>query len=87
MGKAEKIISSFIYANSKYCHLVWHFCSCESSRKIRNIRKRCPRLELDDCGSDYEALIKKKGISAIKIKKLRVLVIEIFKTINNINLS
>ena len=86
MGKAEKIISSFINANFKYCSLIWCFCLCESSRKIWNIRKRCPRLELDDYGSDYEALIKKKGITAIKIKKLRVFVFEIFKTINNINL-
>ena len=36
MGKKEKeaIINSFILSNFNYCHLVWHFSSCELIRKI-----------------------------------------------------
>ena len=36
MRKPEKeaIINSFILSNFNYCHLVWHFSSCELIRKI-----------------------------------------------------
>ena len=57
MGNKEKIamINSFVYSNFSYCPLVWHFCSCESLRKIEKIKKRCLRLVLNDYESDYEA--------------------------------
>ena len=87
MGKTEKnaIINNFIYSNYNYCHLVWHFCSCQSSKKIESTQKCCLRLVLNDCESDYATLLKKKNTTTIQIKRLRTLAAEIFKTINNIN--
>ena len=87
MGKSEKlvIINSFIYANFNYCPLVWHFSTCESIRKIEKIQKRCPRIVLGDYNSDYDVLLRKSGKVTMKIKPLKVLAIEIFKTVNNLN--
>ena len=67
MGKAKYTteMASFMYANFSYFPLVWLFCSCKSSRKIENIKKRCFGLELDVYQSDYVTLIKKKETSAI----------------------
>lgn len=45
-------------------------------------------LQLDDYDSDYEALIKrKKNRNKKEIKRLRILAIEMFKTLNNMNQS
>ena len=87
MGKPEKvaIVNSFIYANFNYCPLVWHFSTCESIRKIEKIQKRCLRIVLDDYDSDYDVLLREKGEATMEIKRLRVLAIEIFKTVNNLN--
>ena len=87
MGKSEKvtIVNSFIYANFNYCPLVWHFSTCESIRKIDKIQKRFLRIVLDDYGSDYDILLRKSGKVTMEIKRLKVLVIEIFKTVNNLN--
>ena len=87
MGKPEKvaIVNSFIYANFNYCPLVWHFSTCESIRKIEKIQKCCLGIVLDDYGSNSDVLLRKSGKVTMEIKRLRVLAIEIFKTVNNIN--
>ena len=87
MGKSEKvaIVNSFIYANFKYCPVAWHFSTCKSIRKIEKVQKRCLRIVLDGYDSDYNVLLRKSGKVTMEIKRLRVLAIEIFKTVNNLN--
>ena len=87
MGKSEKvaIVNSFIYANFKYCPVAWHFSTCKSIRKIEKVQKRCLRIVLDGYDSDYNVLLRKSGKVTMEIKRLRVLAIEIFETVNNLN--
>ena len=87
MGKPEKvaIVNSFIYANFNYCPLVWHFSTCQSIRKIEKIQKRCLRIVLDDYESDYDVLLRKSEKVTLEIKRLRILAITSFKTVNNLN--
>ena len=40
--------------------MVWHFCTCESIRKIEKIQKRCFRRVPDDYQSDYDIFKKAK---------------------------
>ena len=86
MGISEKvaIINSFIYTNFNYCPLAWHFSTCESIRKIEKIQKRCLRIVLDNYGSDYDVLLRKNGKATMEMKRLRILAIEIFKTVQTI---
>ena len=42
-------------------------------------------IVFDDYGSYYDALLRKSGKVTIDIKRLRVLAIEIFKAVNNLN--
>ena len=51
-----------------------HFC-----------QKRCLRIVLDDYDSVYDVLLRKSRKVTMKIKRLRALVIENFKTVNNLN--
>ena len=62
--------------------MVWHVSTCES---ITKIQKRCLRIILDHYDSDYDVLLRKSGKVTMEIKRLRVLTIEIFKTVNNFN--
>ena len=83
--KKEAIINSFIYRNFNYCLLTWHFRSGKFLNKIGQIQKRCLRITLNDNGSDYENLLKKSSQTTMNIKRIRILAIELFKTINNLN--
>ena len=79
------VIESFVLANFNYCPLVWHFCSCESMRKLERIQERAFRLLLNDHESDYEQLLIKVNKPTLEIRRLKFLATEIFKTINNLN--
>ena len=88
-GKSEKeaIINSSVLSNFNYCPLVWHFSSCESIRKMKKIQKRCLRITLNDYESDYETLLRNSNKPTMEIRILRTLAVEVFKTLNEINLA
>ena len=44
-----------------------------------------PENSPDDYDSDYDILLRKSGKVTMEIKRLRILAIEIFKTVNNLN--
>ena len=87
IGFKEKhvLIQSFIISNFNYCQMVWMNCSNESRRKIERIRERSLPLLYNDYESDYNSLLHKADISKMEIKRLRTLVIEVFKTLNDLN--
>ena len=87
MGFKEKevLLNSSVYSNFNYCPLVWHFCSSKSLYKIEKIQERALRLLHNDFHSDYAKLLKKLGKATMEIKRLRCLVLEIFKSVNNLN--
>ena len=79
------LVESFILANFNYCPLVWHFCSKESMNKQEMIQKRALRFMYDDYSSSYEQLLTLANKPTLEVRKLRLLAIEIFKTINDLN--
>ena len=79
------LVESFILANFNYCPLVWHFCSKESMNKQEMIQKRALRFMYDDYSSSYEQLLTLANKPTLEVRKLRLLAIEIFKTINYLN--
>ena len=58
-----------------------------SMRKIEKFQERCLRRILDDCESNYDALLHKFGKSYMEVKRFRTLAIELFKTLKNQNPS
>ena len=87
LGKKEKkiLINSFVYSNFNYCPLTWHFCSKSSQKKIEKIQYRCLKMLTNDYCSDYKDLLQLTGNPTMEIRRIRTLVVEIFKTLNNIN--
>ena len=65
---------SYFNSNFSYCPLVWHFCSAKSKSKIEKIAEKNNKF----CNLEFDSVTFEK-------KRLRVLAIEIFKTIHNLN--
>ena len=66
--------NNYIYSIFSYCPLVWHFCPGSSTSKIEKIGKKVHKFL--DSESDF---------TSFEIKRLRLIAIEIFKTLNDIN--
>ena len=79
------LIESYFISNFVYCSLVWMFSHAKSLNKIECLQKRALRFLLNDFTSSYEQLLEKSGKSKMCTNRLRILCIEIFKSINNIN--
>ena len=61
------------------------FCGKAANDNIDRVRKRALRILLDDHESTFEALLAKNVETNIHTQNLRVLMIEIYKTLNNTN--
>ena len=78
---------SYLYSNFNNCPLVWMFSHAKSLKKVEALRKKVLCFLFDDCNSPSEEILKKSGKVCIEVNRLRYFCIEIYKTINSINLS
>ena len=83
----KSLIESFVLSNFNYCPLVWNFSLSKSIQKIESIQKRALQFLFDDHVSSYDELLTKAHKSTMTVQRLRILCIEIYKTINNLNPS
>ena len=81
------LINSYFLANFNYCPLVWMFSNAVSLKKIKNLQKRALEFLYKSYNTSYEDLLLKSGFSSMNVKRLRILCVEIFKTLNNLNPS
>ena len=72
-------------ANFNYCPLVWMFSSASSLKKIEKLQKRALRFLYNDYEISYAELLLKSGRATMNVNGLRILCIEIYKTINSVN--
>ena len=66
---------------------MFFFSSAKSLNKIENIQERGIRFLYNDYATSYEDLLEKSGRSTIKVKNIKVLCVEIYKTLNELNPS
>ena len=87
IGFKEKqiLIQSFVYSNFNYCPLVWYFSSSKSLQKIEKIRERALRFLHNDHTSSYDDLLLKSNKCTMLVARQRILCIEIFKTLKQLN--
>ena len=79
------LINSYFMASFNYCPLVWMFSSASPLKKIENLQKRPLRFLCNDYEISYEELLLESGRAKLNVNRLRILCIEIYKTINNLN--
>ena len=60
-----------------------HFCQAKSVKKIEKIQEQA--LNNSDFSSDFESILIKSGKFTIEVKQLRILALEVSKTLNNMN--
>ena len=61
------------------------FCGKAANENIDRVHKRALRILLDDHESTFEVLLAKNGETNIHTQNLHMLMIEIYKTLNNTN--
>ncbi len=79
------IFNAFVVSNFMYCPLVWHMCSVSDSKKVEKIQERALRYVLSDFNDTYCNLLQRASKSTLYLSRLRILVIEIFKVLNDMS--
>ena len=69
-------------SNFNFCPLVWHFCGEVNTKKVEKNQERALRFIYEDYSLTYEELLCKSKIPSLKIRRLRTVVLEVFKIIN-----
>ena len=76
------MLNSFVYSNFNYCPLVWHFCSTKSVKKIS---KNYKNGLLEYFTTTFPVILNKSGKSTMEKKRLRIVALEVLKTLNDMN--
>ena len=77
--------NSLIISNFNYCPLVWYFSRAKQLQKIEKIQERILRFLHDDYVSNYLKLLKASVSVSMKVRRMRYLCVEIYKTLNDLN--
>ena len=78
---------AFITSQFQYCPLIWMFHSRQLDKKIDKIQERALRIIYKDAESTYSEQLEKGCAVTIHTKNLQILMIEMYKTINDLNPS
>ena len=83
----KPLYHAFILSHFNYCSVVWHHCDASSAIRVEKIQKRALRVILNDYSSTYKELLEKSGQPLMFVSRLRAIVTETFKSIDNKNPS
>ena len=83
-SKSKHIIyNSFVASNFNYCPLVWHFCGQVNNNKL----ERSLRIIHNDYEASFETLLKCSKQESLLTKRLKIMILEVFKTVNRLKPS
>ena len=87
-SKSKHIIyNRFVASNFDYCPLVWHFCGQVNNNKLEKLQERSLRIIHNDYESSFETLLKYLKQESLLTKRLKIMILEVFKTVNRLNPS
>ena len=69
----------------EYCPLVWHFCGKTKNQKLEKIQERSLRILHDTFELAYEELLHKNGSSSLLLYRLKLFIIETYKSFHHMN--
>ena len=81
------IYDSFVASNFNYCLLVWHFCGQVNNSKLEKLQERSLRIIHNDYESSFETSLKCSKQESLLTKRLKIMILEVFKTVNRLNSS
>ena len=83
--QTKHLSEAYIISAFKYFPLIWMFCNKTSNNQIDKIHKRSLRLVYEMQDANFEDLLLKDDSWNIHESKIHTLVIEIYKSINNLS--
>ena len=87
-SKSKNIIyNSFVASNFNYCPLVWHFYGQVNNNKPEKLQERSLRIIHNDYEASFETLLKCSKQESLLTKRLKIMILEVFKTVNRLNPS
>ena len=85
--QAILICNAVVLSNFNYCPLIWLFSTKAANNEINRTHKRSLRILLKDYDYSFDELLEKSESVKIHDQNLQKLVIEIYKTMKNLNPS
>ena len=76
---------SFILCHFSYYPLIWMLCGKGSQDKLEKINERTLGLAYSDYSSSYKDLLANSKETTIHVQSVRILALEVYKTLNNLN--
>ena len=83
--KAELLVNAYILSPFNYCPLIWIFCGKEGNRLIKQTHHRALRTLINADSKTYEEVLLDCNTADIHSRNLRLLVTEVYKSLNNIS--
>ena len=83
--KRKILMKSFVISQFNYCPIIWMYCQRKSNNLINRIHERALRIAYNDYISDFDALLEKDHSVTIHQRNIQALLLEIYKTLNNLN--
>ena len=83
--KRRIIFKSFVESQFKYCPLIWMFYGRLTNNKINRLHERALRIVYNDYESTFEQLLINDKSFCIHHQNIHKLMIEIYKTLNDID--
>ena len=85
MEQPKYLSEAYIMSEFKYCPLIWMFCNKTSNNQINKIHKRTLRLVYEMEDANFEDLLLKDNSWNVHENNINTLLIEIYKSINNLS--
>ena len=85
LPKAESLCNSFIISCFNYCPLIWMFCNKSAYKMITSTYRRTLTAVQMDFSKSYDELLIQNKAEPVHLKNLRLLMIEVYKSVNRLN--
>ena len=79
------IYKSFISSTFDYSPVAWIFCGKTNSSKLDKLNERAIRIVYNDYVSTYEKLLRDANALSLSMLRLKYMIIEVYKCINELN--
>ncbi len=86
-NQARVVFNAVILSHFNYCPLIWLFCSKAANSNINRVHKRALRVLYQDFESSFEELLFRHDDVTIHVKNLQKLLLEVYKTLHQLNPS
>jgi len=81
--QTKLLVNAYILSPFNYCPLIWMFCGKGGSNLINKCHYRALCVLKNSCGFEYEALLADCSLENIHVRNLKLLLVEIFKSIHH----